>query len=357
VRKAYVLVIAVIVCVFFSTALGFARPSGDFREADDAKLLVEWGVSREVLARLGEDGSVVASLIRGGLIDQEGVQKLCANFLNPVRFENLEPVIEWPVDPIRHVAITAYGELPLPPDEMSVVSSNQPQRATSVQPLWVNLPDWSGTGPYWKVHSIGGYWKSTAYIDTPTSSDQSLTTSDNPYLYLGIQTPYRDASYMCDAGIAFLRSTGKWALFYNDTTFATQNLSVDAPAGTGLYLIVQVLSTNNQYKLEVIYPPTWQTVGSVTRTVPSTWNFSRTNSSIGVRYVSSIGQKPEDLGSGGYYRNAHWRQVWVYKSGSNSALSSTKTSGIGKYPDEGVVFETVQTEFSDVYVNIECLLP
>lgn len=307
-------------------------------------LLESYGVPSATVNRLGPEALSVADLIRQGHLKRDVVVRFCQSVVDPVNPTALEPIVRGQVDRDARLVYTDLGAYPLPPDSLASPAQRPPVRNV-VKPLVVDLPDHPGTGAYWKALSNTGYYKMTAYVDTPPT--QYLASSnDVPYLYLGLQT----SSGMVDAGLGWNWNTGKWMAFTNGYTWQQQNLSITAGPGVKLYLSVAVTSTD-VYQLRVIDPSTGATVGQLSEALPSSYQFSQTNPSIQARYVSAIAQHTESFSTGSYFTNAHWRTVYVYNS-SGYYLTSARTYGTGMYPDAGVVTVTVNQSYYDVTVSV-----
>ena len=194
-----------------------------------------------------------------------------------------------------------------------------------------------GTGPYWEVASVAGYFKCSGWAQTPAPGSLHLAGgSDTAYMLLGCRN--LRTGKCCDAGI-FLTSAGQvWdlAVFPNDPAkpgHGWLDRPIHRPAGSALYLVLETL--RNALRLTAIDPATWLTVGTLEQTFDSAWGLNAADPSISLYRVTSLAQQPENLNSGSWFEAARWDKVYVYRKTGYGLWTAGRTSRTVKYPAQG----------------------
>lgn len=192
-----------ILVLAFVPGVACASGSGTDGALADLDLLEACGVSHSLLAQLGPDAQIVAGLLRDGLVSEAIALNMCRSLGFPGR-ASLMPVQTGLGDAAGRAVSIGSVRVPLPPDHVaSPAGLAGPDR---VGTLVVDLPDYPGSGAYYKVLSNTRFWKITAYMDTPDSQYFAPSFSDQQYQYLGLQS----SMGMMEAGLWWDRTAGQW---------------------------------------------------------------------------------------------------------------------------------------------------
>lgn len=195
----------------------------------------------------------------------------------------------------------------------------------------------TGTGPFWLVDSKPGFFKCTGWAGTPPRpSIYLIDDEDTPYMFFGCRNAATGRG--ADAGIFTGFSLKVWNLFIftNDESKPGRGwleLPLERPWGSTTYLIFEVIPDG--VKLTAIDPETWQVIGSLTQTVPGSWGFDPYGRAIQVYREVSIAQSPENLGSGSWVRDLHWRGAHLYSRWGYGPWTRSRTLRVVKHPRSG----------------------
>lgn len=169
------------------------------------------------------------------------------------------------------------------------------------------------------------FFKATGYVDLPSVSvkydpvkvdDRIVNYRSRPYVMFGAYGP--NCSF--DSGLTYYQETKSWRLFRSFGTSGTwveKNISL---SGNSAYLWMELNGQNSLIK--VIDPATWQEVGSLT--IPLSSSVSMNPSNIAITREVALAQFAR-ADNGDYLKNAHWHDVYYYRSTDGFYTPGTAT--------------------------------
>ena len=191
-----------------------------------------------------------------------------------------------------------------------------------------------GTGPYWEVVSTGRHFRGSGWAETPPSESMHLTSDrDVPYMFFGCRNSRTQRC--CDGGIFTLRSRGVWDMFLfpNDSDrpgHGWLEKPIARPWGSAVYLIFDVVP--NGVRLTAIDARTWRPLGTLQQSFGADWGFHPGDPDLRIYRCVTIGQRVEDLASGSWIRDAHWHNVYLYRSSGYGPWTARWTSSVAQHP-------------------------
>lgn len=332
------------------------------------------GLSSEDSRRLGEDVSILLSLVQADVLQKEDIQRAATALLE-------RPDTPWPVETYEVVpdegAVRLGGvSLPLPNDH-----DLQPRGLTTYS-VWCQVA-WQPDGPFaipaaghptgpfdtswllallpnrgacYQLVSAPAAWRLSSILELPKVSlpETEAGPAAPPlgfYAYMALDAP----GLGLDAGLVLNPETGRWDVFtwwrtVDETVWRQGSLEPTPESGSKFLLILEVTREGNGCNLRIYDTSNWTLAGWFYEPLPPECHITRANLAMEFRLVSAVATSRGDVPPGVRY-SCIWqapslagltevppgkdgtRTLWGMKLAPGwTLLSRDYVQGTGSYP-------------------------
>lgn len=323
--------------------------------------LINEGFSQNEVGKLSSEIPEIYEIVTNNDLTDEQLSNLKETFLH-IRDVDDSDVVEYEID--------ENGIVDMGDHQTIAPNAGNDSNESLISTRAVN-PDSSGVHMLTATNQSYRFFKATGYVDLP-----SVSIKYDPVQVDGDLHDYRSRPYVMfgaygskfgfDSGLTYYEETKSWRLFRSlggGSTWAETNISL---SGNSAYLWMELNGSNSLIK--VIDPATWTEVGSLTIPLPSDASTYPSYTTI-TREVALAQFERAD--NGDYLKNAHWHDVYYYRSTDGFYTIASATYMLGSWQgmlpydssmpkyligddqhDKSKVTITPQSNYSAEWVNI-----
>ncbi|RTE11184.1 hypothetical protein [Paenibacillus whitsoniae] len=325
--KKYILVLCLISLLSSTSSIAYGASA--VSNAQQAKVAIEKqailakGVTESLIAQLGDDADIVASVIRDNKdITEEKINNLVNGLIKSKTYKDIG--IKHQV--INGKVINANGEIIAVPE----LRSQTTKELSASAKLSTTSTYSTGTGPHYVISSNTGYAKATGYYTFPSTN--TVGDSETAYVIGGIFTSNSGA----DLGL-YSKDDLTWTPcinmggtnWGNDGGWYESTVHINKQAVPTVYLIWK--ATENEVELQTYNGSSFALLSDISYYAPNRgFNTAGTGTIIKREHALAYSSGEGNLSNGSYYLDSHWYNVYIYNNYVTSQWTSSFTSSRAK---------------------------